>query len=352
MPIRFDAARMDAVKESHARWWEGSLSRPLISIILPDAYDDGRPPLPLLSQANCHDLSRPAEEIVEAWDRWLSRFEFLGDAYPQVSLDVFGPGVLSAFTGGILDNASGAVWFRGVNKPISEISVKYDPENVWAKRIKDICRAGTDRWQGGVIMGMPDLGGVLDVAAALCGTEILLFALTDEPEEVKRLSGEIRTAWHEAYADFASVLAGQHGYTDWNGLLSTAPSYILQCDFSAMIGKEAYDTFVLPDVAYDTETLENTIYHLDGAGALRHLESILTLPALNAVQWVPGAGSPPSDHWPDVFRRIIGAGKGWMMVDGPDQFVFLQKELHGTPFCRWYFPAGERNHAEELLSIR
>ena len=352
MPIHFDAARMDAVKESHARWWERTLSRPLLSIILPDVYDDGRLPLPLLSQANCHDLSRPAEEIIEAWDRWLSHFEFLGDSYPQVSLDVFGPGVLSAFTGGILDNSSGAVWFRGEKKPLKEIRVKYNPENVWARRIKDIYRAGTERWQGNVIMGIPDLGGILDVAAALRGTDDLLCDLIDDPEEVLRLTGEIRTAWHEAYADFASVLEGQHGYTDWNGLLSTAPSYIPQCDFSAMIGKEMYDTFVLPDVRYDTEHLQNTIYHLDGAGALRHLDSVLSLPSLNAVQWVPGAGSPPSDHWPDVFRRIIGAGKGWMMVDGPDQFVFLQKELHGNPYCRWYFPARERNRAGELLSMR
>ena len=352
MPIHFDAARMDAVKETHARWWEGTLSRPLLSICLPDAYDDGRPPLPLLSQANCHEFSRPAEEVVEAWDRWLSRFEFLGDSYPQVSLDVFGPGVLSAFTGGILDNSSGAVWFRGENKPISEIRVKYDPENVWARRIKDLYRAGTDRWQGQVIMGMPDLGGILDVAASLCGTDDLLLDLIDEPEEVLRLTGEIRQAWHEAYADFASVLSDQNGYTDWNGLLSTAPSYILQCDFSAMIGKEMYDTFVLPDIAYDTGTLKNTIYHLDGTDALRHLESILSLPALNAVQWVPGTGAPPSGHWTGVFRSIISAGKGWMMVDGPDQFVPLQKELHGTPFCRWYLPAGERNSAEELLALR
>ena len=140
----------------------------------------------------------------------------MGDAYPLVNLASFGPGVLAAFCGARLDNSSGAVWFFPAEKgkPISEIHAVYDPENVWAKRIKDIYRAGVNRWEGRVIMGMPDLGGILDAAASLVGTEELLYALTDEPEEVERLVGELETAWYDAYRDFAAVLAPQGGYSD------------------------------------------------------------------------------------------------------------------------------------------
>ena len=93
----------------------------------------------------------------------------MGDGFPYVNFDCFGPGVVAAFCGARLDNSSGQVWFFPQKKQeIGDIHVKYDPENIWVKRIKDIYRAGLDRWNGSVIMGMPDLGGVLDVAASLC----------------------------------------------------------------------------------------------------------------------------------------------------------------------------------------
>ncbi len=353
MPIHFSRSRLEAVAEAHERWWEGTLDRPLLSVILPDAYPADRKAGPLLTQANCHEFDRSPEDVIDAWDAWFSSFEFLGDAYPTVSLDVFGPGVLSAFCGGLLDNSSGQVWFRPKEKKdLKDISVRYDPDSPWAKRIRAICRAGAERWEGLVVIGMPDLGGVLDVAASLRGTCDLLTDLIDEPEEVDRLREEIRRAWYEAYRDFSAAMGEGTLFTDWNGILSRTPSYILQCDFSAMIGPASYDRFVLPDIRKDTEALGHTIYHLDGTGALHHLDSILSLPSLNAVQWVPGAGAPPSAHWPDVFRRIGEAGKRYMIVDGPDQFVSLQRELHGTPFCRWYLSAADRRGAEELLTLR
>lgn len=118
--------------------------------------------------------------------------------------------MVAAFCGARLDNSSGQVWFFPQKKQeIGDIHVKYDPENIWVKRIKDIYRAGLDRWNGSVIMGMPDLGGVLDVAAALCDSEDLLFACIEEPEEVVRLAKEIQTAWYAAYNDFAGVLKPQ-----------------------------------------------------------------------------------------------------------------------------------------------
>ena len=218
------AGRFTEALAAHEAWWTGKLDRPLVHIRLSDAFSDDRTAAPL-TQANCTDLSRPPEDIIDAWDAFLSRTEFLGDAYPYVNTDVFGPGVLAAFCGARPDNSSGRVWFfPEEEKPISGIHAVYDPECVWARRIKEICRAGVERWEGTVIMGMPDLGSPLDAAAALVGTENLLYALEDEPEEVLRLVGELHRAWHEAFRDFAAVLAPQGAFSDWGGLLSAQPS--------------------------------------------------------------------------------------------------------------------------------
>lgn len=354
MPIRFTKQQLDEVRENHTLWYEGRLGRPLVQVILHGAYPPDRTPAaPFLSQANCQDLSLSPEQIVDAMDAVLSTRAYLGDGYPRINMDAFGPGVLAAFLGARPDNSSGRVWFFPA-KPmeIRDIHVRYDPDNVWARRIRDIYMAGRERWDGNVVMTLPDLGGILDVAAVLRGTENLLMDLYDEPDEVRRLCLEIRQAWREAYADFASAMP-RTGFSDWAGLLCDSPAYILQSDFSYMIGPDMYGTFVLPDVESDVEWLSHSMYHLDGIGALGHLDALLGIPGLDAVQWVPGDGQPGPLHWMDVYRRIRGSGKGAMVLGTPEDLFGVAREVgaQGLYYCA-ELSASDRAGAEALLSFR
>ena len=354
MAIHFDMERMERVREAHDRWWKGTLNRPLTAVTLTDAWPvERRAAAPLLDQAHCGDFSWSAEQVIERLDEELSRCEFLGDAFPMVNFDAFGPGVLAAFCGARLDNASGGVWFFPEEaKELADIHVHYDPENKWVKRIKELYRAGMERWNGLVILGMPDLGGVMDVAATLRGSENLLMDLYDEPEEVLRLNREIQDAWYAAYQDFAQVLKPQNGFSNWMRLLSTEPSYSIQCDFSYMIGNPMFKQFVLETLREDTERLAHTIYHLDGIGELNHLEDILSLEKLDAVQWVPGDGQPSAPHWLDVYRTIQKSGKGMMIVGSPRDYLEVLWEIHGTPYSVHFLPASQRELAMELINAR
>lgn len=354
MAVKFDLSRMAQVMDAHERWWRGELDRPLVYGLICDAYAPSHSSkAPFLNQSNCHDLSFSAEEIVDAMDARLSCFEFIGDGYPHINMDCFGPGVLAAFCGARLDNSSGNVWFfPAEKKEIGDVKIKYDPCNPWAQRIKDIYRAGIQRWNGTVIMGMPDLGGLLDVIATFCGTEELLFALIEEPEQVLRLVSEAQAAWHEAYEDFARVLAPQKGFSDWSRLLSSTPSYILQSDFSYMIGPDMFREFVLQSLCEDTRRLSNTIYHLDGVGQLAHLDELLKIKELNAVQWVPGDGQPAPPHWIEVYEKIAAAGKQMMVLGSPGDFLQVLERLHGTPYGCFTFTASSRDYAQKILKAR
>ncbi len=354
MPIHFDSSRLLEALDAHDRWWKGELDRPLVSIKIDDAYAPSHEAkTPYLSQANCNDFSILPEQIIDTYDSHMSRIEFLGDSYPHVNFDVFGPGLVAAFCGARLRNDTGAVWFEpSEKKDISEIHAKYDPDNIWSKRVKDIYRAGLERWNGSVIMGLPDLGGTLDIAASLCGNEELLFAIIEQPDEVKRLSDEIHTAWYEAYKDFETVLAPQKAYTHWSLLLSSKPSYIIQCDFSTMISEDMFEEFALEGLKADTKTLTNTIYHLDGVGALRHLDNILALEELNAVQWIPGAGQPGPTHWLDVYRKIMDAGKQMQILGKPEEFIDTVKQIHGTPYYNNWLLNKDREVALAALNVR
>ena len=349
MAIHFSQERWVRVRDTFARWWAGTLERPAAEVVVYGAYapEGPRPTAPLLDQSNCHDFRWSASEVVDALDDWLSQQEFLGDAFPFVNFHTFGPGVLAAFCGAKLDNSSGRVWFFPEKElPIEEISIRYDPENRWVQRIKEIYRAGLQRWQGMVLMGMPDLGGVMDVVSTFCGAENLLMALYDAPEEVLRLCGEAQEAWFQAYWDLAAVLRenGNPGYADWSGIYSATPSYILQSDFAYMIGPEMFRTFVLPHIEDACQRLDNAIYHLDGVGQLAHLDMLLALPRLKAVQWVYGDGKPSARHWMEVYQKIARAGKRNFVI-GDVREVCTQ--LGGNAYCT--VGARTRAEGEELL---
>jgi hypothetical protein len=312
MSIDFDEYRWKTVRAIYHQWWQGELDRPVVPLVLRDRRPTRpEPDTPLLTQATCTDLTIHADSIIDRIDYELSQLSYLGDSFPYFNMDCFGPGVIAAFLGARLDNSTGRVWFHAdVDRNIGDIHFRFDPDNMWFRRIGDIYAAGFRRWEGNVLMGMTDIGGNLDILSTFRPGEKLLLDLYDHPDEVTRLTWEAHEAWHHYYNALNSLLqADIHGYSDWTGIYSDRPSYVLQCDFCYMIGPAMFDAFVKPELAATCGKLPNTIYHLDGVGQLPHVDSVLAIPALKGVQWVPGAGKPDCSQWPEVYRKIRDGGK-------------------------------------------
>ena len=312
MSIDFNRERWETVKKNARDWWAGKLGRPLIQVML-SGRSPGRPEPKLSSVSRdktAYDLSVAPEAIVDRWDYELSCLEFLGDSFPCVNPD-FGPGVLAAFMGAKPEPGGGTVWFHPKREmELEDMRFLIEPDNIWLRRITDICRAAMARWQGMVQVGMTDLGGNLDVLSTFRPGEKLLMDLVDFPDEVKRLTWEAHAAWWKAFEEINSVLRPLNpGYTAWAPIFSETPYYMLQCDFCYMIGPAMFDEFVLPEISASCKKLNHAFYHLDGVGQLAHLDALLAVDELKGVQWVPGAGKPQGEGWPEVYRKIIRAGK-------------------------------------------
>jgi 5-methyltetrahydrofolate--homocysteine methyltransferase len=333
MTIHFSPAQWDAVRNNYSAWWEGTLERPLVIATL-YGLDPGRacPPAPLLTQETCADLRWSAEELVERIDYELSQIAWLGDAFPFFNLDCFGPGVLAAMLGGRLDNSSGRVWFfPDQEREIADIHFEYDPDNAWLKRIKDFCRAAMQHWQGQVLVGMPDLGGTLDVLSTFRPSEKLLFDLYDHPAEVERLIWEIHELWFRMYDEINTVLSPVNpGFSDWSYIYSPTPAYILQCDFSYMISPKMFRQFVLPELAASCRRLPHSMYHLDGTGEIPHQKMILSIPELGGMQWIPGDGKPDCSQWPEIYQAIHAAGKRMQVLGSSFDVLDAVMEQIGT----------------------
>ena len=338
--VNFNVDNWMQIKETYGKWWNNKLESPILPMIVRKDYSGSKPKAPILSQKTCTDFSWSATEIIEALDYSLSGEEYYGGAFPLINFESFGPGVVAAFCGAELDNTSGNVWFNNTNKlSIETMHIEYNPNNKWITRIKDIYHAGNKKWNGNVIMGMPDLGGILDIAAVFCGAEDLLMYLYDEPDEIKRLCAEIQKAWFAAYHDLMEIL-GEHtnGYTDWSQVYSEKPLYISQSDITYMISTDMFRKFVLGDLRYAFKKIDHNIYHLDGVGQLSHLDDILEIDGLNAVQWVAGASEPSASHWIEVYQKIKSKNKSLFLTYG--DFYDLKIIVEAVGCRNIYMPLG------------
>jgi 5-methyltetrahydrofolate--homocysteine methyltransferase len=312
MSIAFSIERWQAVRAAYAAWWNGTLDRPLLHITLDGCATD-RPAAahPYKHFTAFYDLSIPADAVVDVWDYELSRRRYMGDGFPSIWPN-FGPGVAAAFLGASLHCGNDTVWFHtpDVNAGVGEFTLNYAADNVWLRRIKDICAAAQRCWQGMVQVGMTDLGGTLDILSSFRPSERLLLDLYDQPDDVKRQTWAIHPLWHQYFAEINSVLQPTNpGYTAWTPIYSAEPYYMLQCDFAYMIGPAMFDEFVKPELAASCARIAHPFYHLDGPGQLPHVDSLVSIPELKGVQWIPGDGQPPSEAWPEVHKKIRAAGK-------------------------------------------
>jgi 5-methyltetrahydrofolate--homocysteine methyltransferase len=211
--------------------------------------------------------------------------------------------------------------------------------------------AATSRY----IVSTTDLGGTYDILAALRGTQRLLFDLIEYPEEVKRFAFEqIEPLWKTFFMEHTDRLfAAQGAYSSWMPVYSEKRYYPLQCDFSAMISPAMFEEFILPDLKWQTEMLERSIYHLDGPGEIPHLDLLLSLPRLNAIQWVPGDGKAPVTDpcWFDMYDRIQRAGKGLVLLGvNPDEMEPMLNHISpkGVYMC---MSAKDIKQAEEIVRL-
>lgn len=356
MTLHFSHDRWQLVREAHRLWWAGQLDRPLILARVGGAPSDlPEPAGPPLEQHNCADFSITPEQLVERWDYMLSTERYLGDAFPYIGMSSFGPGIAGAFLGARLDNATGHVWFYpDREREVADLDLRYDPDNVWLRRVKAIYEAAARRWDDGLVqMAMTDLGGTLDVVSTFRPGEELLMDLLLQPEAVKRATWQVHDLWFRYFDELTAAMGPRRpGYSAWWPIYCETPWYILQCDFAYMIGPRQFDEFVLPELAAAARRLGTAIYHLDGVGQLPHLDSILRIPEIRGIQWVPGDGKAPIDEWPEVHRKVHAAGKLITIAGGPQTLERVADQIgtgRGISFLTWAH-YGEEDALRDLLA--
>ena len=318
-------------QERYKAWWQREIvDRPLLlawSRRPEPAYAvEPLPPARTPQEKWMHaDLRAGAFESSAVWSY------YGGDAFPYFDTNV-GPGSYALFLGARPGFDWETVWFHSCIADMTKAPLpEYDRANPWWQQSLDIVKAGA-RLRGKALTSFPDLVEGLDILASLAGATETLLALVDTPERVHAFLGRITDLYFAYYDRLADIVRDDDGGTCFSAFHIWGPGRTakLQCDFSAMIGPKMFDEFVAPYLSAQADRLDNVIYHLDGPDAICHLDSLLGIPGINAIQWTPGTGqeSLGDARWTPLYRRVRASGKGLVLLGvSPAEAERLTREL-------------------------
>ena len=240
------------------------------------------------------------------------------DTLPIASTDI-GPGSLGLMLGAEANFARTTVWYEPcIVDPDRHPPLRFDPGRKWWRIHEAVIKASVAAADGNYFVGCPDLIENFDTLAALRGTEPLLFDTLERPDWVVARIAEINTAFFEAYQRIYDLIRDADGGATFGAFRLWGPGKTakVQCDAAAMLSPHMFRQFVMPALAAQCAWLDCAMFHLDGTQCVCHLDALLEIEALDAIEWTPQAGRPGGGApvWFDMYRRILGAGKSLQVV--------------------------------------
>lgn len=279
---------------------------------------------------------------------------YLGEAFPVLNPNL-GPDYFAAGYGVELEFGERTSWSKHI---LSDEDVEthqafvLDHENFYYKKMEEMTKAAVEDGRDKYIVGVTDLHPGADGLVALRGPQELCLDVYDNPEFIKQGVMELFPGFLQEYDRLYQMTTKyQKGSSNWMQLWHPGKWYIPSSDFSCMISAEQYEDLLIEEIEKEVDHLDGSIYHLDGPGALRHLDRILQIPKLNGVQWVYGAGQPTASHWMDVIKKIQDAHKCLVLDVKADELEIMLENV--APEGVFYSVSGIRDeaHARELMKM-
>lgn len=321
---------LDCVLERFEAWWERQIvDRPLVTVRVAE-----RPQreAPTARQRHWFDFDRRLDEAEAAFASTV----FLAETLPMFMPDM-GPDLCSALFGCELEFNDHSGWSKPCMSRIRDV-LKVQPNfeaEPW-RQMRELTRRSLQRGEGRWLTALTDLHTNGDLLAALRDPQELCLDMADDPESVRLACEHVTDSFAAIYDDNLRLFEGSgQPVTTWTPALHAGAWYPLSCDFICMISPAQFAQTTLPSIQREQRRLSRSIFHLDGPGALKHLDLVLDIDGLDALQWVYGAGATRASDWIGVYQRAQARGKALQVlcVDVPDALVVME---HLRPEGCWF----------------
>jgi hypothetical protein len=262
--------------------------------------------------------------------------DILPAAWPHV-----GTLPLAVYLGARPEYASNNVWYQPCMSDIEQHPpLVLDPAHREVRQLEQIVRQTVALSEGNYFVGMPALLGGIDVLAELRGTSDLLVDMIENPHAVHQRLREIQDAYVQAFDRMYAIVKidGEddeprasmcYGYFM---LWGRGKVGLCQCDTAAMFSPKMFGELVVPYLREQCAYLDRSMFHIDGAKALIHLEMLLDIADLDAIEFTPDPKSPGGGdaRWYPLYRRILERGKSvWVANLRKDEVLPLLDAIGG-----------------------
>jgi hypothetical protein len=296
-----------AMKRVYA-WFENEIiDRPPIRFQAHNAFLDSA----------SEDLTNLSWEEKEAWwfdvETQVSLFlksiegrRFYGETFP-VYFPNLGPDVYSAFYGAELKFGETTSWSEPIVREWEDVErLEFYWDNVYFKKLEELTQCALERCKNKALVGYTDLHPGLDCVAAWRSPQQLCLDMIEAPEKVEELAEIAIADFEMIYNHFDRMIkdAGQLSVS-WMGIPTFGRMHIPSCDFSTLISPAFFKRFGLPVLEKEVKTMTHNVFHVDGSGVAKHLDTILSVPEIHAIQWVQGVGDDyPIMQWVPFIKEL------------------------------------------------
>lgn len=316
-------ANLEETKKHYIDWWN---HRGIVLNMWEHFQEGVTPHADIPEPAPYRDLNQrwfDPQWRADYLDWYVAHSSLMADILPVANTQL-GPGSLAAILGGVFEGGEDTIWIhpRPVVDDSSIDDITFDPNHPNWLLHKELLKACKRKAQGHYYVGMPDLMEGLDVLAAIKGTDKVLLDTVMQPEVLERQMQQINDIYFQVFDELYDIIR-EGDEMAFCYFSSWAPGKMskLQSDISTMISVDDYRRFVQPFIREQCQKIDYTLYHLDGVGAMHHLDALLEIDELNAIQWTPGVGEPQggSPKWYDLYKKILAGGKSimacWVTLD-------------------------------------
>lgn len=275
------------------------------------------------------EAPEPAKNLQQKWfdPKWraqslnyqLSLSSFKADILPVANTHL-GPGSLAACLGAELDGGEDTIWIK--ENAAFDGNIQLLENNKWWQLHLNLVQECKTLSKGNYFVGCPDLIEGLDTLASLKGTDNVLMDMMMQPDVLEEQLQKVNDIYFEVFNRIYDIIReGDEMTFCYFSLWAPGKVAKLQSDISLMISEEDYRRFAQPYLREQAQEIDYTLYHLDGVDAMRHVDAILEIEELNAVQWTPGVGEPQGGdpRWFPLYKKILAGGKSimanWVTLD-------------------------------------
>jgi hypothetical protein len=251
--------------------------------------------------------------------RSVAQFEvtrFGGESFPGIWLNLGPSGHAGFFKGTRFDVNGESVWFTPTLDENGYTSLEFDSTATLYELTMSMAKFFVESAKGEYFISMPDTSGNLDALAHLRGNDKLLMDMAMEDEGILHALDLLQKVWERIISDvYSLVKTNNDGGSMIYWIKSWAPGLHsqMQGDISVMISPDLFKRLIVPELEAQSDFLEYPLYHLDGSEQVRHLDHLLGIRKLKAIQWTSVAGQAPPSHHIDALKRIQASGKSLLI---------------------------------------